>query len=136
MQMNPENSLKQMTNAIFARLVVQWEAWKHHDAASNDAVIADQFDSISPDGVHRTGKPTAEQMAAQPIAGYKLSQFRALPLAADSALVTYFAEVTIPGDSKVYPMAVGEFWLKRAGQWFIRGFSGTAVDPHFHSPYE
>jgi len=24
-------------------------------------------------------------------------------------------------------MAVGEFWVKRAGEWFIRGFSGTLV---------
>jgi len=53
---------------------------------------------------------------------------------ADAALVTYFAEVTIPGDSAVYPMARGGFWVKREGEWFIRGFSGTAVDPHFPSP--
>ena len=52
------------------------------------------------------------------------------------ALLTYFAEVTIPGDSSVYLMAVGEYWLKRGGQSFIRAFSGTAVDPHFPSPYE
>jgi len=52
------------------------------------------------------------------------------------ALLTYFAEVTIPRDTSVYPMAVGEFWVKRGGQWFIRAFSGTAVDPHFRSPYE
>jgi hypothetical protein len=24
-------------------------------------------------------------------------------------------------------MAVGEFWVKRAGEWFIRGFSGTLI---------
>ena len=129
------DAVREMTEAIRARLLVQWEAWKNHDAASNDAVIAPEFDSISPDGLHRTGKPSAEQMAAQPIAGYKLSQFRAVPVGEDAALVTYFAEVTIPGDSAVYPMAVGEFWVKRGGQWFIRGFSGTAVDPHFRSPY-
>ena len=51
-------------------------------------------------------------------------------------LLTYFAEVTIPRDPSVYPMAVGEFRVVRGGQSFIRAFSGTAVDPHFRSPYE
>jgi len=136
MEMAHKESIQEMTEAISARLLTQWEAWKNRDAASNDAVIADEFDSFSPDGARHTGKPTAAQMAAEPIAGYKLSQFRAVPVGVDAALVTYFAEVTIPGNSAVYPMALGEFWVKRAGQWFIRGFSGTAVDPNFRSPYK
>ncbi len=136
MGFDSEHTLQDMTEAIFTRLRTQWEAWKNQDAASNDAVIADQFDSFSPDGSRHTGKPTAAEMAGQPIAGYKLSQFRAVPVGADAALVTYFSEVTIPGDRAVYPMAVGEFWVKRAGEWFIRGFSGTAVDPNFRSPYK
>jgi hypothetical protein len=135
MEMEHKDEIQEMTQAIRARLLTQWEAWKNQDPVSNDAVIADEFDSFSPDGLRHTGKPTAEQMAAQPIAGYKLSQFRAVPVGADAALVTYFAEVTIPGDKAVYAMAVGEFWVKRTGQWFIRGFSGTAVDPNFRSPY-
>jgi hypothetical protein len=136
MEMGHKDTIPEITEAILARLVTQWEAWKNQDAASNDAVIADEFDSFWPDGSRHTGRPTAEQMAAQPIASYKLSQFRAVPVGADAALVTYFAEVTIPGDDAVYPMAVGEFWVKRAGNWFIRAFSGTAVDPNFRSPYK
>jgi hypothetical protein len=66
-------------------------------------------------------------MAAQPIAGYKLSEFRAVPLGADAALVTYFAHISLPNDDAEYPMAVGEFWVKRAGAWFIRGYSGTLI---------
>jgi hypothetical protein len=38
---------------------------------------------------------------------------RVAPVAADAALVTDFAQVTIPGDDAEYPMAVGEFWVKR-----------------------
>ena len=119
--------IEQMTDAISARLAAQWEAWKNQDPASNNAMIADEFDSFWPDGTRHVGKPKQEEMAAQPIAGYKLSQFRVVPVGSDVALVTYFAHVTLPGDEAQHPMAVGEFWVKRAGQWFIRGYSGTLV---------
>jgi len=127
METGHEATIKETTEALRARLVGQWEAWKNQDTASNDPVIADEFDAFCPDGSRRVGKPTAEQMAREPIAGYKLSEFRALTLGADAALVTYFAHVSLPNDDTVYPMAVGEFWAKRAGQWFIRGFSGTLM---------
>ena len=127
MDLGHKDTIPDMTEAIRARLVSQWEAWKNQDTTSNDAVIADEFDSFWPDGTRHVGKPTAEQMAAQPIAGYKLSEFRAVPLGADAALVTYFAHVSLPNDDTEYAMGVGEFWVKRAGEWFIRGFSGTLI---------
>jgi len=127
MDLGQKDAIPDITDAIRARLVTQWEAWKNQDTASNDAVIAEEFDSFCPDGSRRVGKPTAEQMAAEPIAGYKLSEFRAVPLGADAALVTYFAHVSLPNDETEYPMAVGEFWVKRSGEWFIRGFSGTLM---------
>jgi hypothetical protein len=127
METRREGTKKETTEAIRARLLAQWEAWKNRDTASNDAVIADEFDAFCPDGSRRVGKPTAEQMAAEPIAGYKLSQFRGVPLGADAALVTYFAHVSLANDHAEYPMAVGEFWVKRGGEWFIRGFSGTLI---------
>ena len=39
-----------LTEAISARLVAQWEAWKNQDTASNNAIIADDFNSLWPDG--------------------------------------------------------------------------------------
>ena len=127
MKTGQDPTILEATEAIRARLLTQWEAWKNQDKASNDAVIADTFDAFCPDGSRRIGKPTAEQMAAEPIAGYKLSEFRAVPVGADAALVTYFAHVSLPNDDTEYPMAVGEFWVKRAGEWFIRVFSGTPM---------
>jgi hypothetical protein len=127
MEPGHEDVIPEMTAAIRARLVTQWEAGRNQDTASNDAVIAEEFDSFCPDGSRRVGKPTAEQMAREPIAGYKLAELRAVPLGADAALVTYFAHVSLPNDDTEYPMAVGEFWVKCSGEWFIRGFSGTLI---------
>ena len=39
-----------LTEAISARLVAQWEAWKNQDTASNNSIIADDFNSSWPDG--------------------------------------------------------------------------------------
>src|SRR5271166_313409 len=110
MEAAQNDSVPEMTEAIYARLLTQWDAWKNRDAASNNAVIADDFQAISADGLLRTGKPTAQQMAEQPITGYKLSEFRVVPVGADSALVTYFANVKTPGEISEFRMAVGEVW--------------------------
>src|SRR5215467_3753542 len=114
--------MPELTEAISARLLTQWEAWRNQDAASNNAVIADEFDSFWPDGTRHIGKPTAEEMSAQPISSYRLSEFRAVPVGPDAALVTYFAHVTVPGDRMEHPIAIGEFWVKRNDNWFIRGY--------------
>ncbi|MFZ0394166.1 MAG: nuclear transport factor 2 family protein [Terracidiphilus sp.] len=114
------------TSAIHSRLLTQWEAWKNQDAAANDAVIMEDFRAFCPDGTLRGGGSSAQQMAEQPIAGYRLSEFRVVPVAAEAALVTYFAEIEAP-DSVRHHMAVGEFWILRQEEWFIRGFSGTLM---------
>ena len=120
-------SIPEWTEAISARLVAQWEAWKNQDAASNDAIIADDFNSFWPDGSRHIGKPTAQQMSEQPITGYKLSQFRVVPVGADTALVTYFADIKTPDDAGAHQMAVGGVWTRHNGQWLIRGYSGTPI---------
>lgn len=127
MEMAQRVSIPEWTEAISARLVIQWEAWKNQDAVSNDAVIADDFNSFCPDGSRRVGRPTAQQMSEQPIAGYKLSEFRVVPVGADTALVTYFADIKTPGNNIEHHMAVGEVWMKCKGQWLIHAFSGTLM---------
>jgi len=124
METSHNDSIPEMTEAISARLVSQWEGWKNQDPEPNKAIIADDFNSFSPDGSRHVGRPTAQQMAEQPISAYKLSQLRVVPVGADTALVTYFADVKTPGHN-VFQMAVGEVWVKRNGQWLIRAFSGT-----------
>jgi hypothetical protein len=118
--------LSEWSRAIQSRLLSQWEAWKNQNPAGNDAVLANGFHAFCPDGTRRESRSSAAQMAEQPIAGYRLSEFRVVPVASDAALVTYFADIETP-DAVHHPMAVGEFWLLREGDWYIRGFSGTLM---------
>ncbi len=59
MDMAHNESIPEMTEAISARLVAQWEGWKNQDPAPNNAIIADDFNSFSPDGSRHVGRPTA-----------------------------------------------------------------------------
>jgi hypothetical protein len=86
-------SIPEVTEAISAQLVAQWEGWKNQDPAPNDAIIANDFHSFWPDGSRHVGRPTAQQMSEQPITGYSLSELRVVPVGADGALVTYFADI-------------------------------------------
>lgn len=121
------DSIQQITEAIYARLVAQWDGWKNQDPAPNDAIIADDFNSIVFDGSRHSGRPPAQQMSEQAISAYKISEFRVVPVGADAALVTYFADIKAPGNDTEFLMAVGESWAKQDGQWRIRAFSGTLM---------
>lgn len=121
------DSIQEITDAIYARLVAQWEGWKNQDPAPNEAIIADDYQSIVFDGSRHAGRPPAKQMSEQPISAYKISEFRIVPVGADVALVTYFAEIKSPARETEFRMSVGESWAKQNGQWRIRAFSGTLM---------
>lgn len=109
MEMAHNVSIPEMMEAISARLVLSGRAGRNHDPAPNDAIIADDFQSSWPIGSRHIGRPTPQQMAKQPIAGYKLSGFRFVPVGADAALVTYFADIK---KLLEHHMAVGESWSR------------------------
>jgi hypothetical protein len=44
--MDKAHDVSEWTEAIRARLLAPWEAWKNQDAASHDAVITDDFHSF------------------------------------------------------------------------------------------
>lgn len=127
MEMPQNVSIQEWTEAISARLAAQWDGWKNQDPTPNDEIIADDFHSCWPDGSRHVGRPTPQQMAQQPIAAYKLSELRVVPVGADAALVTYLATVITPSDNLEHHMAIGESWAKRNGQWHIRAYSGTLL---------
>ncbi len=123
-------SAPELTEAITARLFALWDAWKNKDAATHNAILADDYTGVYPDGTLHSGKPTAQQITAAPIAAYKLSHLRVAPVGADAALVTYIAEVEIPGGSPPAhaQFAVGEVWVKQRGEWLCRYYQGTLTE--------
>ena len=54
MEMAHNVSIPELTEAISARLVAQWEAWKNQDAASNNAIILKPIGYIRFSAAHNT----------------------------------------------------------------------------------
>jgi glyoxylase I family protein len=104
-----------------------WDAYKRVDVAAHDAILTDDYVAISPDGSVRTGKPTAQEMAATPIGGYAFQDFQAVTIAPGVALVTFVAEVEIPGVPNRFRFRVSELWIERRGAWLQRFYQGTLL---------
>ncbi len=127
MNQPPSAAALQLTEVISPRLFALWDAYKNKDAAAHNAFLTDDYTAVHPDGTLHSGKPTAQEIAAAPIAGYKLSHLCVAPIEVDAAIVTYIAEVEIPGNTPPAhaQFAVGEVWVKHRGEWLCRYYQGT-----------
>jgi len=75
------------------------------------------------------GKPSAKEMAAAPIEDYWLRDMEAWPVGEEGAIVTYTAEVEVRSglSAQRFQFAVGEVWMKHAGQWKCRYYHATML---------
>ena len=104
-----------LTEAIRPRLLAIWAHYQSQEAEAHNALLADDYQAVGPDGGLRSGKPTPQEIAKAPLSAFTLVQVRAIPLGLDAALMTYTAEVD------------GEVWVRRAGEWKCRYYQGTPV---------
>ncbi len=118
-----------LTEAIRPRLLAIWEHYKNQEADAHNALLADDYQAVGPNGILRSRKPTAQEIAQAPLTAYTLVQVKAVALAPDVALMTYTAEVDGPSGGKIIHVTyqVGELWVKRAGEWKCRYYHGTPV---------
>jgi hypothetical protein len=118
-----------LTQAIRPRLLAIWEHYKNQEADAHNTLLADDYQAVGPDGILRSRKPTAQEIAQAPLTAYMLVQVTAVPLGPDVALVTYTAEVDGPSGGKMIHVTyqVGEIWVRRAGEWKCRYYHGTPV---------
>jgi len=121
MKTESSTEAEQMISRRFSKA---WDAYKNRDAACLGALLAAEYTAVNPDGTLHLGKPTLQDIAAAPIAGYSLSDMRVEMLEADVALVTCIAEVETPGGARAR-LAIGEVWVKQSGEWLCRYYQGT-----------
>lgn len=118
-----------LTEAIRPRLLAIWEHYKNQEAEAHNALLADDYQAVFPDGTLHNRKPTPQEIAQAPLTAYSLVEVKAVPLGPDAALVTYTAEVDGPSGGKIIHVTyqVGEVWVRRAGEWKCRYYHGTPV---------
>ena len=118
-----------LTEAIRPRLLAIWAHYQSQEAEAHNALLADDYQAVGPDGGLRSGKPTPQEIAKAPLTAFTLVQVRAIPLGLDAALMTYTAEVDGPSGGKMIHVTyqVGEVWVRRAGEWKCRYYQETPV---------
>jgi hypothetical protein len=106
-----------------------WDAYMAVDEKTHSEFLTADFRSVDPNGIIHTGRPTAEQIAATPIEGYRLLHMDVHPIAAEAVLATYTAEVEIKAGASLerFHFVVGELWLNQSGSWKCRFYQATLI---------
>ena len=118
-----------LTRELAERLRNIWDAYLLADEEAHSVMLADDFRAVHPDGTMHVGKPSAKEMAAAPIEDYWLRDMEAWPVGEEGAIVTYTAEVEVRSGlfAQRFQFAVGEVWMKHAGQWKCRYYHATML---------
>jgi hypothetical protein len=113
---------------IAGRLQELWDAYRSGDAERHNAILADDYESIHPDGSIHRRRPTAGEIAAAPLADYLLDGLEVWPVAPGCLLARYAAHVTAPGETSArHHWVVAEVWLERDGAWVCRHYQPTSL---------
>jgi ketosteroid isomerase-like protein len=117
--------------AISERIDRIWQSYRRGDIDAHNALLADDYTAIFPDGSLHLRKPTLEEIRASPMATFALSEVRVVQVTADTALASYIADVEGPLEGKTVHIRwrVGEFWVKRRGEWKCRSYQPTPIAP-------
>jgi hypothetical protein len=118
-----------LTNTLAERLQKIWDAYLVADEETHSAFLADDYRAVHPDGTIHIGRPSAEEMAAEPIEDYWLRDLQAWPVGNEGAIVSYTAEVEVRSglSAQRLQFAVGEVWMKHGGEWKCRYYHATML---------
>lgn len=121
----------ELTRALADRLQKVWDAYLAADEKAHSELLAEDYRAVHPDGTVRVGKPSAEEMAAEPIEDYWLRDLETWPVGEEGAIATYTAEVEVRNglSARRFQFAVGEVWMKYGGEWKCRYYHATMLKP-------
>jgi murein tripeptide amidase MpaA len=122
-------SQNDLTRAIAERLTEVWDAYVRVDEESHSKYLTEDYRAVHPDGRVHIGRPSAGEMAAEPIEDYWIADLQAWPVGDDGAIVSYTAEVEVRTEttSGRFQFIVGEVWIRRDGQWKCRYYHATML---------
>ena len=119
----------ELTLALAGRMQEQWDAYVRVDEAAHNAILAEDFRAVHPNGTVHIGRPSAAEIAAEPIEDYWLREMEAWPVGEEGAIATYTAEVEVRSglSAKRFQFLVGEVWMKYGGEWKCRYYHATML---------
>lgn len=119
----------ELTRKLAERHQTMWDAYVSVNEEEHSRHLAEEFRAVSPDGTIHVGKPSAAEIAAQPIEDYWLREFEAWPVGEEGAITTYTAEVEVRRglSAERFRFAVGEVWMKYGEEWKCRYYHATML---------
>jgi len=126
----PSTPVPAVRGTLEGKVKAEWEAFKNKDQKTYAGLLAEDFAGIEDDGEGMRGKRAAVgEIDRSVVSKYYLFALKVLPLAGDSALVTYELTMEFPPKAQLRfkRVLVSELWLKRDGQWKLRHYQETRV---------
>ena len=117
-----ENTSPELLDALLAAETAVWEALVAGDAAADAAALSDDFLGLFPSGFSDKAGHVSQLADGPTVAGYRLSEARAVAYGNDHALLAYRADYTRPGAPEESAMYVASLW-RRQGEGWINVFS-------------
>ena len=119
----------ELTRDLAERIQKIWDTYLVADEAAHSELLADDYRAVHPDGIVHVGKPSAKEIAAEPIEDYWLRDLEAWPVGDEGAIATYTAEVEVRNglSAQRFQFAVGEVWMKHGGEWKCRHYHATML---------
>ena len=104
---------------LIAREKSMWEMWKHKDAKSFAALVAEDFYDIYLSGKVVGKKEVVEGIAEADLLDYSLSDLRVVQIAPDARALVYRAHIhgRVAQKEKQYDVDVTSGWALRNGEW-------------------
>jgi ketosteroid isomerase-like protein len=126
MTRSDDDELQSTISALIQRI---WHAYQVGDATAHNALLADDYAAVFPDGSLHPRRPTEEEIRASPMERFSLRNVQVVPVTSDTAMAHYVAEVEGPLSGKQVRLKwqVGELWVKRGGEWKGRHYQPTAL---------
>ena len=94
-----------------------WDALVSGDSAKDAASLHDTFLGVYPDGFAGKDDHVAQLADGPSVASYELSDFRAISLGSDHAVLSYRADFTRQTRNKSEAMYVSSIWKRSEGSW-------------------
>jgi hypothetical protein len=113
-----QKTVDELTGLLAQRVREMWDTYTAEDIWRHDAMFAEGYCPVDPYGSFHRRPPTAEEIAAAQIGGYRLTEMEAWPIEAEVALLRYLA---------THRFAVGDVWWKRGGEWKCRYYQATMM---------
>jgi hypothetical protein len=114
-----------LTKTLAERGRQAWDAFKKDDSATFATFTTDDYRAVLANGSMHFYRFTAQEMAFVNITQYVISQFQALPIGHDGALVTYIGLFSLQNGSTYLKVFYSEVWVKQGTEWKCQYSQGT-----------